>query len=581
MLCNNCCNTEDITFTNPDIEKLFESEGKSDLKPKGYVKIWENIYYSIANKNIDLTLNYIFTCNKPRFNLSNNYVLSEPPSDREKFLYLNSGSFAYLIISVFSSFSIIVGYIFFSISSPFLYLYLSYVATLCLYYFINHYVILIGTNMSYEEHSEICNSYSDFSDISVDVFLPVCGEDIEVISNTWNYVRQLEFPNYKVYVLDDGNSKEVESLSMIYNFHYIVRHDRPLLKKSGNMRNAFKITYGDYILVLDADFVPRKDMLKETIPLMQHDKNIGILQTPQYFRNYEDQSWLEKGAAGLQEVFYRILQTSRNSFNASLCVGTSAIYRREALQKFGGSAPVEQSEDVMTGLLVMNEGFKMKYLPLVLSMGVCPGEIYPFFMQQYRWSLGSFTLMLHKQYLWCGKNISFIQRVCFVNGFSYYLFHAISLFFSPACIVSILYFFPEQLLWFNIMFFAPSLFNDIIFHKLWTSQNVKLKVTTFDKTIKIQRIAFFYSLKDAIFKYEMSWVPTGKKTNSKNLSSVRLITGLKYMFFSDLVVMNAIIIGTALRIKEGYAYYNFIYIVLQSIYQFLLSFYIILYFLRI
>jgi hypothetical protein len=116
MLCNSCT-TEEIKFTNPDIENLFETEGKSDLKIKGYLKIWENIYYSIANKNINITLQHIFNCNETRFKLSNNYVLSEPPSDREKFLYLNSGSFAYLIVSVFSSLSIILGYIFFSISS--------------------------------------------------------------------------------------------------------------------------------------------------------------------------------------------------------------------------------------------------------------------------------------------------------------------------------------------------------------------------------------------------------------------------------------------------------------------------------
>ena len=433
--------------------------------------------------------------------------------------------------------------------------------------------------MTYQEHSEICNNNSDFSDISVDIFLPVCGENIEVLSNTWNYVNELDFPNYKVYVLDDGNSKEVESLSIIYKFNYIVRDNRPTLKKSGNMRNAFKITSGTYILVLDADFVPRNDFLKETIPLMQNDKNIGILQTPQYFRNSQHQSWLEKGAAGIQEVFYRIIQPSRNYFNASLCVGTSAIYRREALEKFGGSAPVEQSEDVITGLYTMNDGFKIKYLPLVLSMGVCPGEIHPFFMQQYRWSLGSFTLMLNRRSLWCGHNILFIQRICFINGFSYYLFHAVSPFFSPACIICILYFFPEQLLWFNIMFVAPSLLNDLLFHKLWTTQYVKLKITTFDKTVKIQSIAFFYALKDAIFKDEMSWVPTGIKLNNKDLSTVRLKSGLKIMFFFDISIMTIIIFGTIMRIKDGYPYYNFIYIILQSVYQFLLSFHIIIYFL--
>lgn len=438
-----------------------------------------------------------------------------------------------------------------------------------------------GCNMSYEEHSKLCSNNSDFSNISVDVFLPVCGEDIEVLFNSWKYVNQIDFPDFNVYVLDDGNSKEVESLCMLYKFNYIVRNDRPTLKKSGNLRNAFKITSGTYILVLDADFVPRKDFLKETIPLMQNDKNIGILQTPQYFRNSDNQSWLEKGAAGLQEVFYRVLQTSRNHFNASLCVGTSAIYRREALSKFGGSAPVSQSEDVITGLYVMNNGYKIKYIPLVLSMGVCPGEIYPFFMQQYRWSLGSFTLMLYKRELWCANNILLIQRVCFINGFSYYIFHAVSPFFSPVCIICLLFFFPEQLLWINIMFFAPSLFNDIVFNKLWTSQNIKLKILTFDKTNKLQSIAFYYALIDAIFKNQMGWVPTGIKVINKDLSTIRLKTGLQVMFFWDTTIMTIIILGTVFRINDGYIYYNFIYIVLQSVYQFILSCNIIIYFLNI
>jgi len=576
---NNCCIVNSCKSESKrdeiDIESLFKTN------ENGYIEIWKNIYYSIANKDINNALAYIFEANKSRFQLSYKYVLSMPPSDNEKFLYLNSGSFTYLLISVSSSLSVILGYIFFSISSPFLYIYLSYVLTLCIYYFINHYIIIMGRNMSYEEHTSICIHNSDFSNISVDVFLPVCGEDIEVLFNTWKYVKQLDFPNIKVYVLDDGNSKEVESLCILYKFQYIVRNDRPTLKKSGNMRNAFKITSGTYILILDADFVPRKDFLKETIPLMQNDKNIGILQTPQYFRNSENQSWLEKGAAGLQEVFYRVLQTSRNHFNASLCVGTSAIYRREALDKFGGSAPVAQSEDVITGLYVMNDGYKVKYLPLVLSMGVCPGEIYPFFMQQYRWSLGSFTLMLYRQDLWCGNNILFIQRVCFINGFSYYIFHAVSPFFSPACIICLLFFFPEQLLWFNIMFFAPSLINDIVFNKLWTSQNIKLKIFTFDKTNKIQSIAFYYALIDAIFKSQMSWVPTGIKITNKDLSTVRLKTGLKIMFFWDSAIMTIIILGTVFRINDGYIYYNFIYIILQSTYQFILSCNIILYFLNI
>lgn len=131
------------------------------------------------------------------------------------------------------------------------------------------------------------------------------------------------------------------------------------------------------------------------------------------------------------------------------------------------------------------------------------------------------------------------------------------------------------------MFFAPSLINDIVFNKLWTSQNIKLKIFTFDKTNKIQSIAFYYALIDAIFKSQMSWVPTGIKTTNKDLSTVRLKSGLKIMFFWDSAIMTVIILGTVFRINDGYIYYNFIYIILQSTYQFILSCNIILYFLNI
>jgi hypothetical protein len=131
------------------------------------------------------------------------------------------------------------------------------------------------------------------------------------------------------------------------------------------------------------------------------------------------------------------------------------------------------------------------------------------------------------------------------------------------------------------MFFAPSLLNDIFFYKLWTSQSIKSKVTTVDKTIKIQSIAFYYSLKDTIFNSQMGWVPTGNKLTNKDLSTNRLKLGLKLMFIFDIIIMTVIILGSILRIYDGYPYYNYIYVIIQSVYKFSLSFHIILYFLNL
>lgn len=87
----------------------------------------------------------------------------------------------------------------------------------------------------------------------------------------------------------------------------IRRDNRPELKKAGNLRNAFAQTSGDMIAIFDADFCPRADFLRETLPYFV-DPEIGILQTPQFFRRREEQTWVEQGAGASQEVFYRMIQ---------------------------------------------------------------------------------------------------------------------------------------------------------------------------------------------------------------------------------------------------------------------------------
>lgn len=87
----------------------------------------------------------------------------------------------------------------------------------------------------------------------------------------------------------------------------IRRDNRPELKKAGNLRYAFARTSGEVISIFDADFCPRADFLRETLPYLV-DPSIGILQTPQFFRRLGRQTWVEQGAGACQEPFYRLVQ---------------------------------------------------------------------------------------------------------------------------------------------------------------------------------------------------------------------------------------------------------------------------------
>lgn len=67
------------------------------------------------------------------------------------------------------------------------------------------------------------------------------------------------------------------------------------------------------------------------------DPIIGILTAPS--RLLSPRTTLSK----------RHCQVNLDCFNAALCAGSCAVYRRAAVEPFGGAAPIEHSEDMFTG----------------------------------------------------------------------------------------------------------------------------------------------------------------------------------------------------------------------------------------
>jgi cellulose synthase/poly-beta-1,6-N-acetylglucosamine synthase-like glycosyltransferase len=293
------------------------------------------------------------------------------------------------------------GMTFFAVHKVYFWPFMGFVLLTAVYLAISYFIGIFGKPFDFFKHTQIINAFPDYKP-TVDVYLPVCGEPLAVLLNTWTYVSMLDWPNKKIYVLDDSGSDEVKESARLFDFEYICRPNRGVLKKAGNLRHAFKITSGELIVIFDADFCPRTDFLKETVPYFAQDRDIAIVQTPQYFSIRTGQSWIEKGGGYIQELFYRMIQINRQTWGAAICVGTNAIYRRSALEPFGGTAAIGYSEDVHTGWNCLKLGYKIRYIPIILAQGICPDTVQAFFIQQYRWAMGSITLSMNKEF-WKSK----------------------------------------------------------------------------------------------------------------------------------------------------------------------------------
>ncbi|CAM9907342.1 unnamed protein product [Ascophyllum nodosum] len=439
-------------------------------------------------------------------------------------MYYKSGRLLVILFAIPSFLTMTTGAWLFTIERPAFY-WFGLPSVFLIVYLGCHYlgVAIWGKDFSPEAHAEIVRaSEQRGSQPIVDVFLPVCKEPVYLLANTWKHVSALDYTNIRVHVLDDGNEEKVKALAEAFGFNYIVRPDRPLLKKAGNLRHAFTQTSGDAIAIFDADFCPRPDFLRETVPYLDHDESIGIVQTPQYFRYRQEQTWIEQGAGMTQEFFYRLIQVNQDRFHASVCVGSCGLYRRSALAPFGGMAAISHSEDMYTGFKMTEHGYRIKYVPLPLAMGTCPDEPQSFFMQQYRWAMGSATLVLEKEF-W-RSNVSSIHKLCFLNGLLYYVATSLMLFLTPIPFLMLVWINADNILWYHAGFALPSIAFVTVVMPGWCTQR-------YGMACHRVRVIQWYVVRtrhlDRLMGRSAPWVPSGtgasKGMSATYKSSVRLL----------------------------------------------------------
>jgi cellulose synthase/poly-beta-1,6-N-acetylglucosamine synthase-like glycosyltransferase len=344
----------------------------------------------------------------------------------------------------------------------------------------------------------------------VDVYLPICGEPMELLRNTWTAVASL-VEAYSgdacAYVLDDGpaaaaSAGETRAAAEAFGFSYIRRPDWPEHKKAGNLRYAFSQTSAEFLLILDADFAPRRDLLDETLPYLD-DPAIAIVQTPQYFRSHRAQTWVERAAGPIQEVFYRTVQVARNRLDAAVCCGTSAVYRRAALELNGGPTLIPYAEDVHTGLDVRRDGWTMTYLPVLLSTGICPDNLDAFIRQQYRWCSGNVGIVFSWR-LW-SVPMRMSARLTYISGFLYYAYTALLTFFGPAIPIIMLAFIPGQIRLRNFVALLPAMFTGFVLYPLWHTTSYGPSIWPLGVA---RGWAHVFAIWDGARGKSMSWEPT-------------------------------------------------------------------------
>jgi cellulose synthase (UDP-forming) len=257
----------------------------------------------------------------------------------------------------------------------------------------------------------------------VDVLITVAGEPLEIVRQTSVAAKNMNYPNFRVYILNDGkvagkdNWQEVENLAEVLGIGVITRSIAGGAK-AGNINNGLRHTSSAFLAIFDADHVPDRDFLKKTMGYFFHP-DVAFVQTPQYYKNY-NQNLVTRGAWRQQELFFGAICKGKNATNSVFMCGTNMIFRREAIEEVGGMCETNIAEDFLTSLFVHAKGWKSVYVPEVLAQGLAPEDFLSYYKQQFRWARGSLEVIFYHNPLWM-KSMTWGQKFQYLFSASYYL----------------------------------------------------------------------------------------------------------------------------------------------------------------
>lgn len=229
----------------------------------------------------------------------------------------------------------------------------------------------------------------------VTIQLPVYNE-LYVMDRLLENISQIDYPQDKleIQVLDDSTDESFDTTAAHIktlqqsglDIKHVLRDGRKNFK-AGALKEGLKIAKGEFIAIFDADFLPKADWLKRTIPFFK-DSEIGVVQTRwgHINRNY---SVLTKIQAFALDAHFSLEQVGRNSkghfinFN-----GTAGVWRKDCIIDAGNWEGDTLTEDLDLSYRAQLKNWKFKYLEDVETPAELPVVISAARSQQFRWNKG-------------------------------------------------------------------------------------------------------------------------------------------------------------------------------------------------
>ena len=329
----------------------------------------------------------------------------------------------------------------------------------------------------------------------VTVQLPIYNER-HVAARLVAAVAQLDWPSdlLEIQVLDDSTDdttqiveKAIARVAPDVQIEHIHRTDRTGFK-AGALQAGLATARGEFVAIFDADFIPPTNFLRRTIASFADDK-VGCVQTRWGHINPATSQLTLAQSLGIDGHFV-VEQYVRNKLGAFLNFnGTAGVWRLRCLENAGGWEHDTLTEDLDLSYRAQLAGWRIAYLPDLITPAELPVQIDAFKRQQFRWAKGSIQtamkilprLLRSQEPLW--------RKVLGTLHLTNYLVH-------PLMIANLLLLLPMILYQSPLLFWTPFLTSAAIGPPLmyWAAMRAQQKAGKNASGNKFRRLAVLMAL---------------------------------------------------------------------------------------
>lgn len=234
------------------------------------------------------------------------------------------------------------------------------------------------------------------------VQLPVYREH-RVLPRVLRAVTDLDYPEGRlaVQVLDDSEDEEASLTKAVVDRYargaVPVEHIRRGSRdgyKSGALNHGMGLLDGELVAIFDADFVPDRSFLLETVPLFADD-HVGAVHTRWRHLHDTSSSLALMQAAILDSLFCfeNALRQARGE--SSIYLGTSGVWRKRTIEELGGWREAPFTDDgIDLSFRAQLAGWSVVFVNEALAGGDLPSTYVAYKSQQRRWARAAFRLFL-------------------------------------------------------------------------------------------------------------------------------------------------------------------------------------------